>query len=74
MAETDLRIPRPMRRAVEEALADTPVVAVLGPRQVGKSTLVRELAPDRVAPFRSRYRGRPMVGGLIEAALPLPAP
>lgn len=36
-----------MRRVVEEALADTPVVAVLGPRQVGKSTLVRELAPDR---------------------------
>jgi len=36
-----------MRRAVEAALADTPVVAVLGPRQVGKSTLVRELAPDR---------------------------
>jgi predicted AAA+ superfamily ATPase len=28
-------------------LEDTPVVAVLGPRQVGKSTLVRELAPDR---------------------------
>jgi uncharacterized protein len=36
-----------MRRAVEAALADTPVVAVLGPRQVGKSTLVRELAPER---------------------------
>jgi hypothetical protein len=36
-----------MRKAVEAALADTPVVAVLGPRQVGKSTLVRELAPDR---------------------------
>jgi predicted AAA+ superfamily ATPase len=36
-----------MRRAVEEALADTPVVAVLGPRQVGKSTLVRDLAPNR---------------------------
>lgn len=36
-----------MRRAVEEALTDTPVVAVLGPRQVGKSTLVRELAPKR---------------------------
>ncbi|MCF7732562.1 MAG: ATP-binding protein, partial [Akkermansiaceae bacterium] len=47
MADKDLRFPRPMRRAVEEALADTPVVAVLGPRQVGKSTLVRELAPNR---------------------------
>lgn len=29
---------------VEEALADTPVVLVHGPRQVGKSTLVREVA------------------------------
>ncbi|GAA5483611.1 uncharacterized protein Rv2008c [Haloferula sargassicola] len=36
-----------MRRAVKSALADTPVVAVLGPRQVGKSTLVRQLAPER---------------------------
>lgn len=43
----DIQVPRPMRKAVEEALADTPVVAVLGPRQVGKSTLVRHLAPDR---------------------------
>lgn len=35
-----------MRRAVEAALADTPVVAVLAPRQVDKSTLVRGLAPE----------------------------
>ncbi len=36
-----------MRAALEEALADTPVVCVLGPRQIGKSTLVQRLAPDR---------------------------
>ena len=47
MSDTPTLLPRPLRRAVEAALADTPVVAVLGPRQVGKSTLVRELAPDR---------------------------
>jgi uncharacterized protein len=47
MDGTDTLLPRPLRRAVEAALADTPVVAVLGPRQVGKSTLVRELAPER---------------------------
>ena len=30
-----------------EALADTPVVCLLGPRQSGKTTLVQQLAPDR---------------------------
>ena len=32
---------------MEEALQDTPVVCILGPRQCGKSTLARGLAPDR---------------------------
>jgi len=31
---------------VQAALADTPVVAIHGPRQCGKTTLARELAPD----------------------------
>jgi uncharacterized protein len=32
---------------MDEALSDTPVVCLLGPRQCGKSTLARSLAPDR---------------------------
>lgn len=33
--------------AISEALGDTPVVCLLGPRQSGKSTLVRRLLPGR---------------------------
>jgi predicted AAA+ superfamily ATPase len=33
--------------AVRTALADTPVVCLLGPRQCGKSTLAMNLEPDR---------------------------
>lgn len=39
--------PRYVQPKVEEALRDTPVVCVLGPRQVGKSTLCQQLAPKR---------------------------
>ncbi len=39
--------PRSIRRTLKLALTDTPVVALLGPRQSGKSTLVRALTPDR---------------------------
>ena len=39
--------PRNIRRTLKLALTDTPVVALLGPRQSGKSTLVQTLAPDR---------------------------
>lgn len=59
-----------MHRAVEAALTDTPVVAVLGPRQAGKSTLVRQLAPERpfydldVAPFGETAAADP--GGFID--------
>ncbi|HEX9121828.1 MAG TPA: ATP-binding protein [Actinomycetota bacterium] len=35
--------PRGAERRVHQALADTRVVAIVGPRQVGKTTLVREL-------------------------------
>lgn len=41
--------PRYARDQVEAALADTPVVAVVGPRQSGKSTLAEQLAADRGA-------------------------
>jgi hypothetical protein len=39
--------PRSVQRGLQEALADTPVVALLGPRQSGKSTLASALAPGR---------------------------
>jgi uncharacterized protein len=43
-------IPRHARTMIEEALADTRVVLLLGARQVGKSTLVNEIAVGRGAP------------------------
>ncbi|MDY6920971.1 MAG: ATP-binding protein [Pseudomonadota bacterium] len=39
--------PRHLQPKLEEALSDTPVVCVLGPRQVGKSTLCQQLAAER---------------------------
>ena len=39
--------PRPVQRVLLAALADTPVVAIIGPRQCGKSTLARSCAPER---------------------------
>jgi predicted AAA+ superfamily ATPase len=36
---------RPLRDAVSVALADTPVVCLLGPRQAGKTTLARQFEP-----------------------------
>jgi len=40
-------VPRAISVAVRTALADTPVVCLLGPRQCGKTTLARQLEPDR---------------------------
>jgi predicted AAA+ superfamily ATPase len=39
--------PRHLATAVVEALEDTPVVCILGPRQSGKSTLARHCDPER---------------------------
>lgn len=36
--------PRLVKARIEEAMADTPVVLLAGPRQAGKTTLVRQLA------------------------------
>lgn len=36
---------RPLREALRTALADTPVVCLLGPRQAGKTTLARSFEP-----------------------------
>lgn len=38
--------PRSVQTHVQTALADTPVVCVLGPRQAGKTTLVRQFEPE----------------------------
>ena len=45
--DADRYLPRPIRDSVALALTDTPVVCLLGPRQVGKSTLTRRVEPDR---------------------------
>lgn len=44
---TTVHHPRYLQQQVLDALADTPVVCILGPRQVGKTTLARRLQPDR---------------------------
>ena len=38
--------PRFVERRAEEALADTPVVLIVGPRRVGKTTLARKMAEE----------------------------
>lgn len=65
--------PRPLAGVLRDALADTPVVCLAGPRQSGKSTLVRAMMPERPyfsldhAPFLSAARADP--AGFV-AALP----
>ncbi len=44
MNESTLLYPRLIRARILEAMADTPVVLLAGPRQAGKTTLVRQLA------------------------------
>lgn len=39
--------PRLLTPVIREAMADTPVVCLIGPRQCGKTTLAQTLAPDR---------------------------
>ncbi len=45
-------VPRRAASAIADALADTRVILVSGARQVGKSTLVRQIAADRTAEWR----------------------
>ena len=40
-------LPRLLTSVIREAMADTPVISLLGPRQSGKTTLVRQLEPER---------------------------
>lgn len=74
MAEQTPILPRRLEASLALALTDTPVVCLLGPRQCGKSTLVRLLQPDRSyfdldeEGFAITARDDP--GGFVEA-LPL---
>ena len=47
MADDDTLYPRLLMPVIREALSDTPVVCVLGPRQSGKTTLVQRMEPGR---------------------------
>jgi hypothetical protein len=47
MDAENLRYPRALERSLREALADTPVVCLLGPRQCGKTTLAKAAEKDR---------------------------
>ncbi len=42
-----MKYARLLTPAVKEALSDTPVVIILGPRQSGKTTLAKEIEPQR---------------------------
>lgn len=44
-------IPRRLLPALVDALAESPAVALLGPRQVGKTTLALEIAKTRSAVY-----------------------
>ena len=47
MFDSPALYPRPLAAVLGEALADTPVVCLTGPRQSGKTTLVRAMMPER---------------------------
>ena len=73
MIDSPALYPRPLATVLRKALADTPVVCLTGPRQSGKTTLVRAMMPQRPffsldhAPYLSAARGDP--AGFV-AALP----
>ncbi|MGI8401209.1 MAG: AAA family ATPase, partial [Gemmatimonadaceae bacterium] len=52
-ADANAQYPRVLTGRIEEDLALYPVVAVMGARQVGKSTLCRQIAAKRGLPFRT---------------------
>ena len=47
MFDSPTLYPRPLVSVLREALTDTPVVCLTGPRQSGKTTLVRAMMPER---------------------------
>ncbi len=76
MFDSPLLYPRPLVAILRDALADTPVVCLTGPRQSGKTTLVRAMMPERPfysldhAPYLAAARTDPV--GFV-AALPAEA-
>lgn len=48
LAKPDAWLQRGLQESLLAALADTPVVSILGPRQSGKSTLAANLDPERL--------------------------
>jgi len=48
MDNTQVFYPRRLETRIVEAMADTPVVLVAGPRQAGKTTLVRQIAAQEM--------------------------
>ncbi|MDE2753806.1 MAG: ATP-binding protein [Gemmatimonadota bacterium] len=73
MFDSPALYPRPLVSVLHDALADTPVVCLTGPRQSGKSTLVRAMMPERPyfsldhGPYLSAAKADPV--GFV-AALP----
>ena len=73
MVDAPALYPRPLVRILRRALTDTPVVCLTGPRQSGKTTLVRTMMPERPffsldhAPYLSAAKADP--AGFV-AALP----
>ena len=73
MFDSPTLYPRPLVSVLREALTDTPVVCLTGPRQSGKTTLVRAMMPERPyysldhAPYLAAAKADP--AGFI-AALP----
>lgn len=73
MFDSPALYPRPLASVLQDALTDTPVVCLTGPRQSGKTTLVRAMMPDRPyfsldhPPYLSAARADP--AGFV-AALP----
>lgn len=73
MFDSPALYPRPLAPVLQDALTDTPVVCLTGPRQSGKTTLVRAMMPDRPyfsldhPPYLSAARADP--AGFV-AALP----
>ncbi len=73
MFDSPALYPRPLVPVLQHALTDTPVVCLTGPRQSGKTTLVRAMMPDRPyfsldhPPYLSAARADP--AGFV-AALP----
>ena len=73
MFDSPALYPRPLASVLHDALTDTPVVCLTGPRQSGKTTLVRAMMPGRPyfsldhPPYLSAARADP--AGFV-AALP----